>query len=566
MHYASYTSHLSNLSAKASVAPLAVLTLIPVLSLFAMPALAGTTAATALDAPTFSEDVAPIFFNHCATCHRPDQVAPMSLLSYKEARPWARSIARQVANRDMPPWSGDSDKHTWSNDISLSDQQIATVVQWVEAGAPEGDPAALPKAPSFPDAWTLGEPDLILTLDAVEIPADGEDLFPKQVLKLDGLDRTRWVRAIEFLPSDRRAAHHFLTTYSTPSGGERVAGQGTGQSLEGRGGSGIFGVWTAGMPPYAFPEGMGRILSPTSQINADLHYHPFGEATVDQTRIGIYFGEGELQKEVATLFGSNTGIRIPAGANNHLETAFHIFDRDMQVLAFSPHMHVRGKAMSYELTYPDGSKETLLDVPKYDYNWQWLYYPNQLIDIPKGSRLDITAAWDNSEDNVANPDASQEIIYRGDTFNEMFVGFFEAIPKDGTYHEAPKPETRITNLLSAHDPAHSYSVGGFLPFGFYAPKEGEGWLYLASGVAMFTISLDDFEWTGNKLRIVAQFPTVEASATETIIEGTLNDKGELVGTFHYAIDSPRPLKLPLLAKPLAANAVASAGGGAVAEQ
>lgn len=520
-------------------------------TLLLLQVLIASSPANAAEAPTFAEHVAPIFFDHCVTCHRPGQVAPMSLLSYKEARPWARSIERQVAARDMPPWSGDSDKHQWSNDISLTDSEIETISRWVRGGAKAGDPANLPQAPTFPDSWTLGEPDLVLTMDPVNIPAEGEDLFPKQLLALDGLDRTRWVRAIEFLPTDRRAAHHFQLTYSTPGRDKTQVGEHREDGdLEGRGGSGVFGIWTAGMPPYVFPDGMGRIISPNTQILADLHYHPFGEATVDQTRVGIYFGEGKLEKEVATLFGTNTGIRIPPGAGDHAELAFHVFDREMKILAFSPHMHVRGKAMKYQLTYPDGRTEVLLDVPRYDYNWQWLYYPTEPISVPEGSRLDITAMWDNSEENPVNPDPSQEVIYRGDTFNEMFVGFFEAIPSDGTFHQAQKPVDRLKQLLAAHDPAQSYYVGGFLPFGFFAPNEGEGWLYLTAGTAMFTITLDDIAWDGDQLKIVAQFPTPEASATTSIIEAKINEDGELVGTFEYGIDSARPMKLPFKGVPI----------------
>ena len=184
--------------------------------------------------------------------------------------------------------------------------------------------------------------------------------------------------------------------------------------------AGVLGIWTAGMPPYVFPDGVGRRFGSTVRVVVDQHYHPIGDATRDASKIGLHFGEGELEKEVMTIPVTNTGLRIPPGAGHHAENAHYLFDKDVQILAFSPHMHVRGKAMSYELTYPDGSKEMLLDVPKYDYNWQWLYYPTKPVDIPAGSRLDVTAVWDNSVENPANPDPTKEIIYRGDTFSEMF--------------------------------------------------------------------------------------------------------------------------------------------------
>ena len=501
------------------------------------------TSATATGPVTYSEQVAPIFFEHCAACHRPGQVAPMSLLSYKEARPWAKSISRVVQTREMPPWSGESDHRTWSNDISLSEEQIETIVRWVDQGAREGRKEDLPNIPTFEETWALGEPDYIITLDEIAVPADGDDLFLKQWVDLD-FDEAHWIRAMEFLPGDRRVAHHVQTTYNTPAGEDRKIGGSN--SAE----AGVLGIWTAGMPPFVFPEGMGRVLQPDTRILVDSHYHPYGVATTDRSRIGLYFGKGELKKEVETMVVVNTGTRIPPGEANHTEHAFYTFDTDMQLIAFSPHMHLRGKSMRYDLTYPDGTVETLLNVPKYNFNWQWQYYPTEPIDVPAGSRLDVTAVWDNSADNPFNPDPSQEIIYRGDTFNEMFVGFFEAIPKNGTYHQPLSAKEKLTSLLAAHPPEHSYLVGGFLPFGLYVPPEGEGWLYLAQGMNMFTTSLDDFSWDGKKLRVTTQLPTPEASATTTILEAELDEKGVLRGMLHYGTDSEHPLNSPMAGQPM----------------
>ena len=209
----------------------------------------------------------------------------MSLLSYREARPWARGMARAVENGDMPPWSGESEHVVFRDDLSLSAEQIATITDWAAGGAPEGDPADLPPAPTFREGWALGEPDYVLTLDRVDVPTEGPDLFPKQRIALE-LEEERWVQAIEFLPGDRRATHHFQATYTTPrreSGGPIGSGE---RVSEGAGGSGLFGIWTAGMPPYVFPEGTGRVLGPGTTITMDSHYHPFGEATSDVTRIG----------------------------------------------------------------------------------------------------------------------------------------------------------------------------------------------------------------------------------------------------------------------------------------
>jgi hypothetical protein len=207
--------------------------------------------------------------------------------------------------------------------------------------------------------------------------------------------------------------------------------------------------------------------------------------------------------------------------------------------------------MTYELVQPDGTSETLLNVPKYNYNWQWQYYPTEPIDVPKGSRLKVTAVWDNSDNNPANPDPTKEIIYRGDTFNEMFVGFFEAAEKDGIYNSPNPPKDTLLTLLADHPDEDCYYFGGFLPFGVYAPKEGEGWLYLANGSNMFTITMDEVEWQGDKLRAVAQLPTPEASATTTILEVQRDDQGRLKGTVEIGVDSPKPMKVPCLGQPVA---------------
>ncbi len=524
-------------------------------------ALLSAATAAAEDAPTFSLDVAPILFEKCVACHRPNQAAPMSLLSYRDARPWARGIARAVENGDMPPWSAESEHVVFRDDLSLSADQIATIVDWAAGGAPEGDPADLPSAPTFPEEWTLGEPDYVLTLDRVDVPADGPDLFPKQRIRLD-LDEERWVQAIEFLPGDRRATHHFQATYTTPrreSGGPIGSGE---RVHEGAGGSGVFGIWTAGMPPYVFPKGVGRVLGPGTTITLDSHYHPFGEATSDTTRIGIHFGEGELEREVATVSVANTGIRIPPGAGHHAETGFFQPDDDMQILAFSPHMHVRGKAMTYRIVHADGTSETLLDVPNYDYNWQWLYYPVEPIDLPASSRIEVTAVWDNSEDNPANPDPTREIIYRGDVFNEMFVGFMEIVRKDGGYHRPKQNVDKLAELISRHPQGASFLADGFLPIAFWAPREGEGILYLASGLQMFTITLDDIAWIGDRLRVTTHFPTPEASAITTLIDGELDEEGALRGTITMGADTERPFEMKMIGEPAGSAPPTEATGAA----
>jgi hypothetical protein len=505
------------------------------------------TPAIGVSAPvTFAKDIAPIMFEHCAMCHRPGEVAPMSLLSYEEARPWAKSIAKVVRDKTMPPWSGESAKHQWRNDISLSDEQIATMLAWVEQGSPLGDKNDLPPAPKFTDGWKLGEPDHIVTLKTVNVAEGGDDLFLKEVIEID-LGEPKWIRAIEFMPGDRRVTHHIQATYRNiaPDGSAKAAG-----GAENLGVGGILAIWTAGMPPFEFPDGVGRPIGPKARILIDSHYHPVGIATSDTTKIGLYFGKGPLQKEVATLVVANTGIRIPPEAPAHPEVGFLTFDYDAKILAFSPHLHVRGKAMRYDLILPNGERETLLDVPKYNYNWQWQYYPTEPIDAPAGSKLEVTAVWDNSPANPANPDPKKEIIYRGDTFNEMFVGFVEAIPAEGVQHKPISSSEKLKKLLAEHPPEDCYWTGGFFPFAMYLPKQGKGWMYLAQGINMFAITLDDIQWDGDKVKVVTQLPTPEASATTSIYEGVRDAQGRMKGALQYGVDSPQPMKLTPILKPV----------------
>jgi hypothetical protein len=411
----------------------------------------------------------------------------------------------------------------------------------------------------------------VIELDPVTVPAASEDLFPEQWVELTALTDTKWVRAIELLPGDRRVTHHFLATYN--SGEKGTTGRGQFDTGAGRGGSGIFTVWTAGMQPYEFPEGMGRLVGPTTKVLVNSHYHPMGEEIVDRTRIGLYFGKGELQKEVATLAIVNTGIRIPPRDPDYSLMGFHVFDNDSHILAMSPHMHVRGKAMRYELVYPDGKREAILDVPLYNYNYQWLYYPAQPVAAPAGSRLEVTATWDNSEGNPANPDPSAEIVYRGDVFNEMFVGFFEAIEDEGVYLDPAPAVEKLTRLLRTHPASDSWLSAGMLPLGFYLPRQGNGWIYAINGATMTTITLDDIRWSEKGVEIHTSFPTADADGLSTVIEAKVDDQGQLVGTVHYGVleekaGEQKAMHIPFLAKPIdsipasaTAGAASAAGAG-----
>jgi hypothetical protein len=246
---------------------------------------------------------------------------------------------------------------------------------------------------------------------------------------------------------------------------------------------------------------------------------------------------------------------------------FHVFDQDTRILAFSPHMHMRGKAMRYELVDQDGSRRSLLDVPRYNYNYQWLYYPVEPVLVPAGSRLEVTATWDNSEGNAANPDPGAEILYRGDTFNEMFVGFFETYPEQGAYAEPPNPVEKLVALLREHPAQESWISAGMLPLGLHLPRSGKGWIYAVNGVTMTTITLDDIRWQDGKLEVHTTFPTADADGISAMIEGALDDQGQIVGTVHYGLleekaGEQKAMHLPFVAKSMAAVPPSATGGAA----
>ena len=373
------------------------------------------------DAVVFSRDVAPVLMRHCVGCHRPGEIAPMSLLTYREARPWARSIRRVVVNGEMPPWFANPEHGVWANDARLSEQEIETIVAWVDGGVLAGDPALIPEPPRFRDGWQLGEPDYVIELPPVTVPANGPDLVPNQLVRLDIPER-RWLRAVEFQPGDRSVNHHqiaFMGGFSgTGSGGQEA------DSVDLR----IFAVWAVGAAPTVFPEGAGRWVDPGAVLMINQHYHPNGESErTDRTRIGLYFGEGPLEVEVEAILASRMDFTIPAGAPDHRIVARHELTADSRIVSYFPHMHMRGRAMSFTAVYPDGSREILLDVPEYDFDWQLFYYPEAPKVLPAGSVIEVVAHYDNSAANPDNPDPTRDVGFGFQSTDEMMVGIFELI-------------------------------------------------------------------------------------------------------------------------------------------
>jgi hypothetical protein len=421
--------------------------------------------------PTFSKDVAPIFFSHCTTCHRPGEIAPMSLLTFKDARPWARAIATQVTNGTMPPWHADPAHGQFANERRLTDVEKSTIVRWVSAGAPEGDPKDLPDAPRYADGWRIGQPDVVLSMqEDYPIPATGTIPYQYFVVPANFAE-DRWIQAWEMRPGNRAAVHHVIV-YALPpqpaqpqarpsdsgprplplftfaEGMDIPAGQTGGRPLpedqrkplgpndrpRPRGAGQSIGGYVPGNSTRTFPEGTAMRLPAGSSLVFQMHYTTIGEPTTDRTRLGLVFAKAA--PKVALNGGAlvNGGLHIPPGAAEHRVDAEMTINRDILLWSMTPHTHVRGKRWAYEAIYPDGRRETILSVPNYDFEWQHEYVFREPLKFPKGTKIHATAWYDNSPANKSNPDPTKDVWWGDQTWEEMmFTGL--------TYSVVPAPTT-----------------------------------------------------------------------------------------------------------------------------
>lgn len=364
---------------------------------------------------TFTKDVAPILYKSCAGCHRAGEIAPMSLMTYQEARPWAKSIRERVVERSMPPWSADPKYGHWANDPRLSDKEINTIVEWVNAGAPKGDDKDLPPMPKFTDGWTIGQPDVVLQMpEEHTVPADGT--VPYLYFSMPtGFTEDKWIRAMEIRPGNRSVVHHVIAFTQDPSVKDTNPG-GEGELRRGR-------TYLGGITPnrtgIVYDPGTARLIKKGSNIVFQMHYTTNGLVSKDRTKIGFVFAKESGNKLLITGNAANGRFVIPPGDPNYEVKSSKTFDEDVLIISFMPHMHVRGKDFVYTAVYPDGRSEILLNVPKYDFNWQLYYFPKEPIALPKGTRLDCVAHFDNSPKNKFNPDPTREVRWGDQTWEEM---------------------------------------------------------------------------------------------------------------------------------------------------
>jgi mono/diheme cytochrome c family protein len=373
--------------------------------------------------PTFAKDVAPIFYSKCVECHRPTMFAPMSLVKFDDARPWAKSIRNRVSTGTMPPWGADPAHGVFKNDPRLTDKEVATILAWVDGGAPKGDDKDLPALPKFTDGWTIGEPDAVFEMqEAYQIPATG--VVEYQYIRIPmNIKEDRWLAGIEIKPEARAQVHHVLA-YTQPAG--------TPINEAGALGPGNIGGVTPNKPGILFDPGVGRLLAGNSDLILQMHYTTNGKAATDKTVVGVKF----LKEAPSMVQRGGSVIQpqfvIPAGAPAHEVRGSRVLQADTIITSFTPHMHVRGKDMTYTAKYPDGRTEVLLSVPRYDFNWQITYQLKEAKRMPKGTVIEVVAHFDNSPQNRFNPDPTKDVRWGDQTFEEMMIGFW------GTVAERPQ--------------------------------------------------------------------------------------------------------------------------------
>jgi hypothetical protein len=423
-------------------------TVVPMASRAQEPA-AGAPARTA---PTFSRDVAPILHRECVTCHRAGEAAPMSLVTYAEARPWARAIARQVADGVMPPWHADAAPGTFENERRLASAEKDVIARWADAGAPEGDRGDLPPAPVFADGWRIGQPDAIFEMqEAYAVPARGKIEYEWFYIPTN-FDQTKWLQAIEVRPGHRAAVHHVLVYYQAPAGGARPAPtlrpvaehgrtpprqdeRGIATHPRRRGGaSQLLATYAPGTDPQVFRPGTAIRLEAGGVLELQMHYNTTGTAGPDRTKVGMILSKAPPTHEIRPTQFINGTFTIPAGAPNHQVDTEVEFLQDATVWGLFPHTHVRGRRWSYTLALPDGTTRPLLSIPKYDFNWQTYYMFKEPLAVPKGARILSSAWYDNSAAQRSNPDPTVDVRWGDQTWEEMqYTGMLYSVRPPQTH-------------------------------------------------------------------------------------------------------------------------------------
>jgi peroxiredoxin/mono/diheme cytochrome c family protein len=392
-------------------------------------------------AVTYSDQIARLFQDRCVSCHRDGEIAPFPLTSYREVVGWGETIREVVDQGRMPPWLASPAYGHFANEARLSDAEKRLISDWLAAGSPEGDPARLPPPREFTAGWQIPKPDQVIFMREApfDVPAEGTVAY--QYFTVDpGFKEDRWIQYAEARPGNPAVVHHIVASFIPPGARERVSLNGPQVGF------------APGIPPIRLPEGTAMFVPAGSQMLFQMHYTPNGSPQKDRSMVGLVFADpARVRQRVDGGAAANVAFQIPAGDDNYEVVSKFRFNRDARLYSLMPHMHVRGKAFRYEALYPDGRREVLLDVPRYDFNWQLRYQLAEPKPLPKGTELICTAHFDNSAGNLANPNPNQPVRWGDQTWQEMMIGYFSTISP----RESANPSGAELSPVTIRDDAES---------------------------------------------------------------------------------------------------------------
>jgi hypothetical protein len=397
--------------------------------------------------PTFSKDVAPILYKNCTHCHRDGEIAPMPLLTYEDARPYAKAIVDEISDGAMPPWHADPKVGRFKNDRRLSDTDRATLLAWAKNGAPKGNPADLPPAPKYVEGWQIGEPDAVLQMPVeYKVPEKGQIEYEYFEIPTN-FTEDKWIQAIEVRAGNRSVVHHVIVFTRSPQPERRPTGirfaagmetpredpaapkvKGVGLFPRPQRTGAMIGGFAPGTSAMVYEPGSALLIRAGSTIVLQMHYTANGKGATDRTRIGLLFAKEPPARELRYGTLINGAFTIPAGAQNHEVVAEMTTTADISLRQLLPHTHLRGKDWHYTATYPDGRTEPILSVPRYDFNWQTDYVFAEPLKLPRGTTIRAVAHYDNSTANRANPNPKADVKWGDQTWEEMmFTSFVYSI-------------------------------------------------------------------------------------------------------------------------------------------
>lgn len=402
---------------------------------------------------TFSEHIAPIVYSNCAGCHRAGQIGPFTLTSFEDVKKRAKQIVEVTQDRTMPPWHADHGVIEYSNDRSLSKEQIELFAQWKEAGMPEGDSAKTPPLPKFTEGWQIGQPDQVVTMpEPFTVPAEGTDIYRNFVIPLN-LDKDTWVKGVEFKPGDPKVVHHILYYLDTSGKARKFDEADPAPGYKGMGRSNsefrYIGGWDVGTQPAQLPYNLRWFIPKGADLVAQIHYHPSGKETTDQSSVGFHYSEEPTARQWSIIpvpphFGILQGIDIAPGEKEHIEKAEFTLPEDCEAFAVNAHAHYLAKRMELTATLPDGTNQWLLKTSNWDFRWQEDYAFKQPIKLPKGTKLHILISYDNSAENPNNPsNPPKRVLWGPTTLDEMGVITLSAMFNSKEQKEATHQALRV---------------------------------------------------------------------------------------------------------------------------